>query len=56
MGTLPSADELQTFVIMLEGSGGNISKGQLLEMAALVDVNEVNIGLIGLQTTGVEFV
>jgi pimeloyl-ACP methyl ester carboxylesterase len=56
VGTLPSADELQTFVSMLEGSGGNISKGQLLEMAALVDVNEVNIGLIGLQTTGVEFI
>lgn len=56
VGTPPAADELQSIVSLLEGSGGNISKGQLLEMAALVDVNEVNIGLIGLQTTGVEFI
>lgn len=56
VGMLPSADELQHFVGMLEGSGGNISKGQLLEIATLVDLNEANIGLIGLQTTGVEFI
>ena len=55
-GAAPSEAELQHFVGLMEGSGGNLSKAQLLEMAALYDLNEVNIGLVGLQATGVEFV
>ena len=55
-GVAPTPSELQQFVGLLEGSGGTLSKAALLEQAALVDVNELNIGLVGLQSTGVEFV
>lgn len=56
VGVAPSDAERQHFVGMMQGSGGNLSKAQLLEMAAMVDLNETNIGLVGLQTTGIEFV
>ncbi len=54
-GAAPTPAEVQHFVGMMEGSGGSLSKAELLEMAALVELNEVNIGLVGLQSTGVEF-
>ncbi|MFM1896371.1 MAG: hypothetical protein RLZZ385_1445 [Pseudomonadota bacterium] len=54
-GVAPGAAELQHFTSLLEGSGGTLSKAALLEQAALIDVNETNIGLVGLQSTGVEF-
>ncbi|MDP1930806.1 MAG: hypothetical protein Q8L60_05055 [Gammaproteobacteria bacterium] len=55
-GVAPSEAELLHFTGMLEGSGGTMTKAQLLEQAALIDINEVNIGLVGLQLTGVEFI
>lgn len=54
-GVAPGAAELQHFTSLLEGSGGTLSRAALLELAALADVNEVNIGLVGLQSAGVAF-
>lgn len=56
VGVAPSDAERQQFVGMMQGSGGAMSKAQLLEMAAMIDLNEINIGLVGLQTMGIEFV
>ena len=52
-GVAPSAAEQQHFVGLMEGSGGSLSKAQLLEMAALYELNESNIDLVGLMTSGV---
>jgi hypothetical protein len=56
VGAAPSPAELAFFVGLLEGSGGPLTQGQLLEIAANAPLNEVNIDLVGLQQTGVEFV
>ncbi|MDO9519954.1 MAG: hypothetical protein Q7L19_07075 [Pseudohongiella sp.] len=56
VGAPPSDAERQHFVGLLEGSGGTMTKAALLELAAFIDVNEANIGLVGLQSTGVEFI
>jgi hypothetical protein len=44
------------FVDLLQGSGGVLTQGQLLEIASHTDLNAVNIGLVGLQQSGVAFV
>lgn len=48
--------ERDAFVGQLQGSGGTLSQGQLPEMAAGIGLNEINIGLVGLQQGGVAFV
>ena len=48
--------ERDAFVGQLQGSGGTLSQGQLLEMAAGIGLNETNIGLVALQQNGVAFV
>jgi hypothetical protein len=55
VGMPPAAAEQLHFVGMLAGSGGSMSQAELLQLAATIDVNEVNIGLVGLQNTGVVF-
>jgi len=44
------------YVGLLQGSGGSMSQAELLVLAANEQLNEVNIGLVGLQQTGLEFV
>jgi hypothetical protein len=56
VGVAPSAGELAYFTSLLQGSGGTMTQAQLLEVAATLDLNEVNIGLAGLQQTGVDFI
>jgi hypothetical protein len=56
VGRLPSGDERLHYTGMLQGSGGSMTQAELLQLAANVDVNAANIGLVGLQTTGVEYV
>ena len=56
VGVLPSATERGYYVGLLQGSGGTMTQAQLLEIAANADVNAVNINLVGLQQSGVEFV
>jgi hypothetical protein len=55
VGFAPDAVTRDGFVGLLQGSGGTTTQGQLLELAATVPLNEVNIDLAGLQQGGVEF-
>lgn len=48
--------ELVEFTKLLQGSGGSYSQGQLLEIAANMDLHVTNIDLIGLQQSGLVFV
>jgi Ca2+-binding RTX toxin-like protein len=54
-GVAPSQAELSQFVGLLVGSGGTMTQAQLLEFAANHAVNELNINLVGLAQTGVEY-
>lgn len=56
VGGAPSDADRDSYVGQLQGSGGTLSQGQLLEMAAGIGLNEDNIGLVGLQQNGVAFV
>ena len=55
VGAAPADDVRDHFVGLLQGSGGSMTQGQLLELAAGCDENAVNVGLVGLQETGVPF-
>lgn len=55
-GFAPDAASLDAYVGMLQGSGGQMTQGQLLEFAANIDLNAQQINLVGLQAGGVEFV
>lgn len=55
VGTSPSAFERDHFSSLLQGNAGTITQADLLVWAANLHENEVNIGLAGLQQTGVEF-
>jgi Ca2+-binding RTX toxin-like protein len=54
-GFAPDTASLNAFVGMLQGSGGQMTQGQLLEFAATIDLNAQQIDLVGLQASGVEF-
>jgi hypothetical protein len=55
IGHLPSAAERDVYVGLLQGSGGSMTQAELLVFAANTPENALNINLIGLQQTGVEF-
>lgn len=55
VGTLPSGAELDFYVSLLQGSGGTMSQAELLAFAANTAANAVNINLVGLQQSGVDF-
>ncbi len=52
MGFEPDAAAMAAFVGLLQAG---MTQGRLLELAATADPNAVNINLVGLQETGVEF-
>ena len=56
VGMVPAAAERDFYVGLLVGGGGTMTQAQLLELAANADINAVNINLVGLQQSGVEFV
>jgi hypothetical protein len=56
VGQLPSNAERDFYVGLLQGSGGTMTQAELLATAANVPANELNIGLVGLQAGGIEFV
>jgi hypothetical protein len=56
VGTPPEPGVRDDFVDLLQGSGGPLTQGQLLEVAANTDLNALQINLVGLQASGVEFV
>jgi Ca2+-binding RTX toxin-like protein len=56
VGGLPAAGDRDFYVGLLQGSGGTMTQAQLLEIAANANVNAVNINLVGLQQSGVEFI
>ncbi|SEQ37115.1 calcium-binding protein [Nitrosomonas ureae] len=55
VGASASVTEHDFYVSLLEGSGGSFTQAQLLDMAAMTELNADSINLIGLQQTGVEF-
>jgi hypothetical protein len=56
VGSAPSDAVRDSFVGLLQGSGGTMTQGDLLALAANTPVNETNIDIVGLQQDGVEFV
>ena len=55
VGVLPTPQERDFYVSLLQGSGGTMTQADLLVLAANSAQNEVNIDLVGMQQTGVEF-
>jgi hypothetical protein len=55
VGALPSNAVRDSYVGLLQGSGGTMTQAQLLELAANAGVNATNINLVGLQQSGAEF-
>jgi len=55
VGALPSDAVRDSYVGLLQGSGGTMTQAQLLELAANAGVNATNINLVGLQQSGAEF-
>lgn len=53
---LPSATERDFYVGLLQGSGGSMTQAELLMLAAIADLNALNIKLMGLDLSGVEFI
>ncbi len=56
MGALHSAANRDLYVGLLQCSGGTMTQAGLLMLAANAELNAVNINLVGLQQSGVEFV
>jgi hypothetical protein len=56
VGVAPDTATRDGFARMLQGSGGQMTQGQLLELAANIEQNAQQINLVGLQASGVEFV
>lgn len=56
VGAPPSQAELDLYVGLLQGSGGTMTQAELLMFAANTEANALNIELVGLQASGVEFV
>jgi serralysin len=56
VGVLPTTMVRDSFVNMLQGSGGTMTQAELLMLAAYTPENAANINLVGLQQSGVDFV
>ncbi len=56
IGTAPTAAEQGSLLGMLAGYGGSMSQADLLAVAALTQVNQNSVDLVGLQQTGLVFV
>jgi hypothetical protein len=56
VGAAPSLQDRDYFAGLLQGSGGTLTQAEFLALAADIEINEVNIDLIGLQQAGVVFV
>ena len=56
VGMLPTPAVRDSFVSLLQGSGGTMTQAELLMLAAYTDENAANINLVGLQQSGVDFV
>jgi serralysin len=56
IGALPTEWVRDFYVGLLQGSGGTMMQAELLVYAANEQMNELNIGLVGLQQSGLEFV
>lgn len=55
VNTSPSTLDHDYYVGLLQGNGGSFTQAQLLEFAAMTDLNATAIDLVGLQQTGVEY-
>jgi Ca2+-binding RTX toxin-like protein len=56
VGSLPSDETRDFYVGLLQGSGGTMTQAELLTLAANAPANEANIGLVGLQQNGVDYI
>ncbi len=55
-GHAPAPAELSAVVGLLQGSGGTLTQADLLVAAANLPLNATNVGIVGLQQTGLEYV
>lgn len=55
-GTALSTTEQEIYLGMLEGHGGSLSQAGLLGIAALSQINQDSINLVGLQQSGLAFI
>lgn len=56
IGVAPTKEDRDHFTALLQGSGGSMTQAQLLELAANSEANALNINLVGLQQSGVEYI
>ena len=56
VGQPPSLPERDYYVGLLQGSGGTMTQAELLAAAAQLPSNALNIDLVGLQQSGIEYV
>jgi hypothetical protein len=56
VGQAPSLAERDYYVALLQGSGGMLTQAELLAAAAQLPANALNIDLVGLQQSGIEYV
>jgi len=55
VGVLPSPADLDYFVGLLQGSGGSMTRAELLALAANAGIDETNINLVSFIQNGAEF-
>ena len=56
VGSAIDAGNLSTFTGMLQGSGGTMSQAALLQLAATCQANIDHVGMVGMATTGIEYI
>jgi hypothetical protein len=56
IGSPIGTGNLSDFAGLLQGSGGNMAQADLLVLAATSQANIDHVGLVGLQSTGIEYV
>jgi len=54
VGFLPSPADLDHYVGLLQGSGGSMTRAELLALSANAGINETNINLVSFIQNGVE--
>lgn len=56
IGVTPDSSLVEHLVVLLQGSGGQLSQADFLSILATTDLNQINVNLVGLQQTGIEYI
>lgn len=54
-GSEASNEMASALAANLQGSGGSLSQAEFIATVAMLDINQQHVGLVGLQTSGVEY-